>query len=514
VAAFLAARLTAWPPHEDEVLALHVGAGSLSSLVGTVFGERGGAPLHFVLAWVVAHAGGGLTGLRIVSALFAVAAVPLVAAIASRLGGRTAGALAASFAATSWLLLFHGVYARMYSLFLVTSALSYLALLAALRDGGRRRWLLWVLAALALVATHPYGALVLGSQAVYVLLTRERIREALPAFGAIVVLGTPFWISDLVLAGRFDVGVGARGERLGPVDVFRYLAETVGDATGGSVLVPAVLVLAAGGAVALRRGNPRGARLVAAVFAVPTLALLVTRLGGTASPESRHLVFALPFFTALLAIAVVEAVRARPAARPAAVVLGAILIGSAAAWTWDRTPTLFTGESSERTQARDAASAYLAATGRPDDVLLGFDPVFLGAWGRDGTFSRFVLPRADAKLAAEKLREAVGPLGRGVWVLDTDEAREPEDWLPSPVAAPKPVDGFEVRAFGPFVVVRTVEPTVTADGYLRRAAAALAFGRNLMLYDADLNFATIDAAAERLGYERSGVNRSRSTSSR
>ena len=27
---------------------------------GTVLGERGGAPLHFLLAWVVAHLGGGL----------------------------------------------------------------------------------------------------------------------------------------------------------------------------------------------------------------------------------------------------------------------------------------------------------------------------------------------------------------------------------------------------------------------------------------------------------------------
>src|SRR5918994_3247692 len=85
VAAFLLVRLTAWPPHEDETLALFVGRGSLDSLVDTVLGERGGAPLHFLAAWVVAHLGGGLTALRLVSAVFAVASVPLLALVAARL---------------------------------------------------------------------------------------------------------------------------------------------------------------------------------------------------------------------------------------------------------------------------------------------------------------------------------------------------------------------------------------------------------------------------------------------
>ena len=34
------------------------------------------------------------------------------------------------------------------------------------------------------------------------------------------MLGIPFWLTDLVLAGRFDVGVGAGGEKLdGPLSV-------------------------------------------------------------------------------------------------------------------------------------------------------------------------------------------------------------------------------------------------------------------------------------------------------
>ena len=76
---FLLHQLMAWPPHEDETLALFVGRDSLPAVIEHVTQERGGAPLHFLLAWTVAHLGFGLGGLRLVSALFAVASLPLVA---------------------------------------------------------------------------------------------------------------------------------------------------------------------------------------------------------------------------------------------------------------------------------------------------------------------------------------------------------------------------------------------------------------------------------------------------
>jgi len=71
VAVFVLVQLSAWPPHEDETLALFVGRKDLGGLLSTVLNQRGGAPLHFLLAWIVAHLGGGLTALRFVSALFA-----------------------------------------------------------------------------------------------------------------------------------------------------------------------------------------------------------------------------------------------------------------------------------------------------------------------------------------------------------------------------------------------------------------------------------------------------------
>src|SRR4051812_10083448 len=94
--------LRTWPPHEDEALALFVGRGSLGQVVHTVVAERGGAPLHFLLAWGVVHLGGGLTALRLVSLVFAVASVPLLARLGARLADRTTGVVAAALASASW----------------------------------------------------------------------------------------------------------------------------------------------------------------------------------------------------------------------------------------------------------------------------------------------------------------------------------------------------------------------------------------------------------------------------
>src|ERR671928_113181 len=307
VAAFVLVQLHAWPPHEDETLALFTGRHSFGDAMGIVLGHRGGAPLHFVLAFLVAHLGGGLTGLRLFSALFAVASVPVVGALGTRLGGRATGLAAAALASASWALLFHGVYGRMYSLFLFTSALSYLLLERAL-EGGGRRWAWWALAVLATIATHPYGALVLGSQGLYVLVRRARLREAIPVFAAVLVAGIPFWRTDFVLAGRFDVGVGGGGDKLGgPIPVLKYLWAGAGDLSVGDKPAPVVLLLLASvGAVLLARERPAGALLVGSVVVTPTFAFLVARLGSQTSPESRHLIFALPFFSTLLALPLVR----------------------------------------------------------------------------------------------------------------------------------------------------------------------------------------------------------------
>ena len=70
------------------------------------------------------------------------------------------------------------------------------------------------------------------------------------------------------------------------------------------------------------------------------------------------------------------------------------------------TRTLYVGEAPLRTASREDASAWLAATSRPSDILFGYDPLFLGAWERNRSFSDTVVPRADTKLALRVLYRA------------------------------------------------------------------------------------------------------------
>jgi dolichyl-phosphate-mannose-protein mannosyltransferase len=498
--AFLLVQLSGWPPHEDETLPLFVGRQPLGSLFDIVLGKRGGAPLHFLLAWAVAHAGGGLETMRFLSALFATASLPAIALLGKRLAGRAPALAATALAAGSWVLLFHGIYARMYSLFLFLATLSYLALLRALDRGGRA-WVIWGIVMLLAIASHPYGALVLGSQGLYVLVTRRRLRQAIPAFAAVFVLAIPLWRSSLVLANRFDVGVGGGGGKLRtPREVFAYLWHVAGDSsTGYTGALVVVLVLAAIGLVHLARERPQAALLTACVVLTPTLFFLAGRFGGNSAPESRHLIFVLPFLALATASGILAVSRAAPFGGWLALLLVVALLPFEIAWGRHKTPALFNRENPVRVDARRAAATWLAATSRSDDVLFAYEPLYLAAWERNRSgVSRTVVPRADPKLALQTLDETPKPLGRAVFVFDAGDNNNYVKRTHIELRLPFPRSEFEGRAYGPYLVIRTRMPTVTIARYLDAARKAELIGKSLAMGDADINYATIRQAQARL----------------
>ncbi len=112
------------PLHEDEAVAGLISARPLGDLLRTVVLDRGGAPLHFLLAHFVLAIDTTPEALRWVSVVFALATVPLCYDLARRMAGRFAGVIAAALAATSQLLLIYGTFGRMYSLFAFASALA------------------------------------------------------------------------------------------------------------------------------------------------------------------------------------------------------------------------------------------------------------------------------------------------------------------------------------------------------------------------------------------------------
>jgi hypothetical protein len=191
---------------------------------------------------------------------------------------------------------------------------------------------------------------------------------------------------------------------------------------------------------------------------------------------------------------------ARRAGRLAPLALGlglAALIALQLAWGWEKTPWLYAGEPEARAEGRSAAADWLAATGRRDDVLFGYEPTYLDARTEGAPFGTLFVPRADPELAVEMLRDAGEPLGRGVWVLDASDAFDPSE---APLSIPErvPGNGFEARAFGPFLVVRTREPTGQIEEFFRATLEVESLGEELGILDAGLNYSTAETALELL----------------
>jgi hypothetical protein len=505
LAAFLVLQAIHWPPHEDETLVFFVSRQPLGDLFSTVFEERGGAPLHFLLAHFVSSAWSSLTGLRLISVLFAVASVPVMAALVRRLADARTALVATAIAAGSWMVVYHGIYARMYSLFLFTSALSFLLLLRALGRRNAWPWVAWILATVACIATQPYGAFVLVGSGLFVVVRRRwdraSLRPALLAIASACVLTLPLWLVYRVLADRFDVGVsGASGSKLGsPVDVLSYLAHVAGDFTvGWAPAVAVVLMVALVGAVVLARSRPDALALASAVLLVPTVAFLLARSGGSVSLESRHLIFTLPFFAMLVAAGLLRLTALARGWAPAALGIGlVVLLAGEVAWGAHRTPWMYKGEPEVRKEARVRAAAWLAATSRPDDVPFGYEPLYLDAVEQGAPFGRTIVQRADPGLALDTLAEAEKRLGRGVWVFDaTDQLDASKQRFT--VSAVSPGPQFETRAFGPFLIMRSKDPTETPETFLRDTAIVEYQGKLIGIGDAGLNYQTAVTALARL----------------
>ena len=104
-----------------------------------------------------------------------------------------------------------------------------------------------------------------------------------------------------------------------------------------------------------------------------------------------------------------------------------------------------------------------------------------------------MIPRADAKLALDSLREA-RTLGRGVWVFDASDTNNFTQHLTIPLRYPNPRREFEARVFVPFLVIRSRQPTRTPKEFLLESRQAQILGRSLGAGDADVNLLTADQA--------------------
>ena len=306
---FLAIRLRSEvgtkPYFEDEAVAGLIAARPLGEVIHTVVWERGGSPLHFVLAHLALSAWPSVVALRWLSIVCALGVVVCAYALGRELAGDLAGAVAAWIAATSALLHVYGTFGRMYSLLALVGGLNILLFLRALERPTQARVSLAAASAWLLAAAHPFGGIPVAFETVIAarLWWPERdVRRAIPVL--IAALATaPLVVAELRLALRFDVSA-SNGTALGSGGSARTQLESAarGFAGGGSVVFWLFLALALVGAGVLARRSLPVAIVGAAALLLPPLLSLVAHVQDTTTAflSARHLMLSLPLWAALI----------------------------------------------------------------------------------------------------------------------------------------------------------------------------------------------------------------------
>jgi dolichyl-phosphate-mannose-protein mannosyltransferase len=379
--AFLFARL--WPDiagkplHEDEAVAGLISARPLGDVLHTVVLDRGGAPLHFVLAHAALAVSTRPEALRWVSVMFALATVPLCYDLSRRIAGPVAGLVAAALAATSQLLLIYGTFGRMYSLFAFASVLAVDLFVRALERPQRGAALAAAAAALLPLAVHPFGAFLFAAEAAVALWLRrgQTLRAALPVL-SVALVAFPLLLVDLRLSDRYAPEAGQNLDS--GISAGTATLHALGGAAGGrGVALAFFLALAAAGAFALARRRPAVAALAVLTVAVPPPALAIASAAGMTSDRlaPRHLIFMLPLWIALVSSGAARLAALLPP-KPRIAAVAAIVAAAALAPSAVSEPrTIPTGAQG----AVAAPAAWLAQQVGPRDVLYPYSPVFLAA---------------------------------------------------------------------------------------------------------------------------------------
>lgn len=224
---------------------LHAGLGA--TLKSFVHSENT-PPLWYLLAWADARVlGDGALALRLPSALAGIATVPVVWAIGSELSGRRAALIGAALVAVNPLFVWYSQEARAYGLFVFFAALAMLCFARLLHEPSGTRATLFALSGALALLTHYFAAFLLVPMALWLLRERAARRAALPAMGALALVGLA--LLPLISAqgghGTQWIGRWALSSRLQAIPQY-YLTGYSGGSLGHGVELLVALPLLAG----------------------------------------------------------------------------------------------------------------------------------------------------------------------------------------------------------------------------------------------------------------------------
>ena len=303
-------------------------------MIHTVLWERGGSPLHFVLAHFVLSVWPTVGALRWLSVACALGAVACAYALGRELAGDLAGAVAAWIVATSALLHVYGTFGRMYSLLALVGGLNMLLFLRALERPTQLRVSLAAASAWLLAAAHPFGGIPVALEAViaaWLWWPGRDVRRAIPVIVAGVATA-PLAFAELRLALRFDVSA-SNGTALGSGGSAGTQLDSAarGFAGGGSVLFWIFLVARA------RRRRGRRAPVARCWRSSArrrcccrrcSRSSRACRTRRTAFLSARHLMLSLPLWAALIGVGTMR-VAAWRSARGVVPLVAAAAVGAA-----------------------------------------------------------------------------------------------------------------------------------------------------------------------------------------
>src|SRR5262245_8692965 len=145
-------------------------------------------PLSFVINHVFLLIGDSDFLLRLPSALFGIASLPVLYILARDLTSTQDAVLAVFVLAVSPFHIWYSQEGRMYAQLMFFSLLSAVLLMQALRRGKARWWVYYTLIGAAGMYTHVFMAIALGAQFFWVLLFHRRHLLSIAASGVAVAL--------------------------------------------------------------------------------------------------------------------------------------------------------------------------------------------------------------------------------------------------------------------------------------------------------------------------------------
>jgi mannosyltransferase len=342
----------------DEALSVQRASGGWDALWRDITGSQANMALYYVLLhWWIAL-GDSEVVVRALSVVFAVATVPVVYRLTSRLFGGRAAVTAALLLALNSFFISYAQEARGYSLAILVAAIATWRFAIAVEQPSARSWTWYVVAASVALYAHFFCALVLLAHALsLVFVGRARLpwRRAIAAGIAIGVAGLPLlWFVAFRDVGQIDWVPAPRA-----VDLYYLFAMFA----GGGWALPALAGLAIVTAVALGRrwrsdDAPDAWRLALVVcwFVIPPV---VAYLVSFAKPvfQPRYLIISLVPFVMLVAAGLAR-LRNRTAFATA-VALVAVLSGNSVR-AWYDAPDK---------QWWRAAVEHMAAQAKPGDAV-------------------------------------------------------------------------------------------------------------------------------------------------